>query len=129
MTNTTLMSKKLAGLTAVCAFILLSACASTPPKQTGMLKPEQGYTGDVIGAKVLSVKPAGERLQAVEVGLPDIGSVNSVRVTDAEGNTVTQGRDFEYINDTERGRNGVIIYLDKKHKVPFRLNFNDQPEQ
>jgi exonuclease III len=94
-----------------------------------MLKPEQGYTGDVIGAKVVKVSPSSENMKAVEVSLPDIGTVQSVRVTDADGKTVTQAREFEYINDTEKGRNGVIIYLDKKHNVPFRLNFNDQPEQ
>lgn len=96
--------------------------------ETGWLLPEAGYTEEIIGARVDSVTETetdGE--QKIIVSLPRREStLEEVIVIGKRKKAVRpliQTQRFEYINDPELGRYGIIIYLGKREQFALKLNY------
>ncbi len=118
-------------LISLAMMLIISACATTKPeyRETAMLNPEPGFRGDKINAQVVKVENESPNNQKIELMLPEFGtSINSLVVRDSEGKEIRQSKPYEVINDPDTSTQGVILYLDKKHSLPFKINFNDQPD-
>ena len=101
------------------------------PEKTGLLQPVEGYTGELIGAEVTSVSPVPDNNMVeivVSVAQP-LDDVETVNIVNKEGKKIKPAKSFEFSKDADGEPNGVIIYLEKSRRLPFRLKFNvEQPE-
>ena len=119
------------GLFCFASCVQLSCIANNPvPKKTAMLKPIEGYTGELIGAEVTQVNPMpDENMVEIVVEVPqDLNDVESVNIVDQQDKKVETAKSFEFSKDADGEPNGVIIYLKKSRRLPFRLKFStEQP--
>ena len=100
------------------------------PEKTGLLKPVKGYTGDLIGAEVKRVKLIpDENVVEIVVSIPQhLDEIETVNIIDKEGQQIKAAKPFEFSKDADGEANGIMIYLDKSRRLPFRLKFNaEQP--
>ena len=101
------------------------------PKKTGLLQPVEGYTGELIGAEVTSVSPVPDNnMVEIVVSVPQpLDDIETVNIVNKEGKKIKSAKSFEFSKDADGEPNGVIIYLEKSRRLPFRLKFNvEQPE-
>ena len=101
------------------------------PEKTGLLQPVEGYTGELIGAEVTSISPMPDNnMVEIVVSVPQpLDDVETVNIVNKEGKTIKPAKSFEFSKDADGESNGVIIYLEKSRRLPFRLKFNvEQPE-
>ena len=109
-------------------FLLASCTTTKAPEKTGLLKPEVGYTGDLIGAEIKAIKQdPDENVTMITVLIPENPeAIETVRVVDKDGNRINTVKAYEFSKDAEGQPNGIIIYLSKPLKFAFRLQFNDE---
>lgn len=122
-------------------FILISSCTSKykntsdnilfpPPNsflETDLLESRPGFTGNVLGARVVESKigPEGQQ-QIVNIELPvDPEKVDQVQVISESGQTLEQKRTAEILRNYENDNVGVIIYLSRQKNLSFRLRLID----
>ena len=100
-------------------------------EKTGLLQPVEGYTGELIGAEVTSVSPMPDNnMVEIIVSVPQpLDDIETVNIVNKEGKKIKSAKSFEFSKDADGESNGVIIYLEKSRRLPFRLKFNvEQPE-
>ncbi len=97
---------------------------------TDWLSPEAGFEEDKMGARIDSVtEMKGEGMQRIEISLPETEMpieevvVIGKRVDAPE--KIIQTKRFEYINDLESGRSGIVIYIGKRQKFALRFNYDE----
>jgi len=109
---------------------LLASCVTTtsPPQKTGLLKPEKGYSGDLIGAEIKHIKlDPKDNITEITVLIPrDLDTIETVNVVDKDGKIIKTAKPYELSKDLDGDPNGVIIYLENSRRLPFRLHFNSE---
>ncbi len=98
--------------------------------ESGMLEPEEGYVGSVLGIEVLDVSQPKEALgQRITLGMDaPIEEISNVQVLDEHNKPITQTKRFEIYKNAEGSPDGLILYLGKKRNKPFKINYEMQPD-
>lgn len=97
--------------------------------ETGDLQLKEGYIDPASGLRIEKVVVSDkDQTQAITVSLPQsAGTIEEVVVTAPEEKApVTQKKRFEWLKDYEHDRYGLVIYLDRRHKLPLRLHFANE---
>jgi len=109
--------------------------AAPPPPgittlDTGYLESTPGYTGSVLGTKIIGVSDlSAEELQIIEVSIPvDPDQVDEVQIISPSGSTLKQQRQAEILRDYENNNVGIKLYLPRQQKWGFKLKLIDKPE-
>ena len=115
-------------LTFMLLFLLASCATTKAPEKTGLLRPEAGYTGDLLGAEIKAIKQdPDENITTITVLIPENPeAIETVRVVDKDGNRINTVKAYEFSKDADGQPNGLIIYLAKPRKLPFRLRLKDE---
>lgn len=97
--------------------------------ETDWLKTEVGSTGNNLGAKVESIdKHEMSGATIIEISLPinDIDDIDKIEViSKTSEDPIKQIRAPEWIEDYEKGNNGLRLYINKKTGFEFRLRLID----
>ncbi len=111
--------------------LLLCFAASSPAEDsydTDWLSPKQGFEENKMGARIDSVTEVHEGLQRILISLPDADvPIEEVVVIGKRTDKpeIEQPRRFEYINDLDSGRRGIVIYIGKRQKFALKFNYNE----
>ncbi len=98
---------------------------------TEWLMPQPGAEDALSGVKVESVTDAGEgMMQRIEISLPKYEQALEEVIVIGKRNKaereIPQLKQFEYINDPDAGRYGLVIYLGKRQQFALRLNYHEE---
>lgn len=97
---------------------------------TDWLSPEAGFKESKMGARVDSVTEMKEEgMQRIEISLPETETpIEEVLVIGKRVDApkkIEQAKRFEYINDPETGRSGIVIYIGKRQKFALKFNYDE----
>ena len=113
-------------------FILsFNAYAIDAPKilETDWLKTEVGSSGENLGAKVESIdiqQTSGATILEISLPLKDIESIDSIEViSKVSDEPIKQVQPPEWIDDYEKDKQGLRLYINKKTGFEFRLRLID----
>ena len=99
--------------------------------ETDYLKIRPGYTGEILGAKVIDsyfASDGGE--QIIEINVPvNPDQVDSVQVISPIGETVKQNKTAEILRNYESGNVGIILFLSNEKNLSFKLRLIDTFEE
>ena len=93
------------------------------------LSPEEGFEESKMGARIDSVtemKKSG--IQRIVISLPEADlAIEEVIVLGKriDKPEIEQPKRFEYVNDLETGRRGIVIYLGKRQKFALKFNYDE----
>ena len=114
--------------------LLLLACAE-PGRQaepetsveTGILHAKPGFTGDVLGAQVLSVSTDETlQVQIIHIRVPiEPAKVDRLQVISAQGKPVSEDRTAQILRDYDNNAVGVTVYVAKQSNWAFKLKLID----
>ena len=98
---------------------------------TGYLETTPGYTGDVLGAKIIGVSEISEEeLLMIEVSVPvDPDQVDEVRIISPSGKSLKQEKQAEILRDYENNNVGIKLFLPNQQKWDFKLKLIDMPDE
>jgi hypothetical protein len=123
-------SRRILIISLLSVVVVAAGCtwAKSAPEKTDLLKPKVGYTGELIGAEVQRVTPmATEGIIEIVVLIPENSEkIETVTIINKEGKKIKPAKQFEFSKDAEGNPNGVILYLAKPRRLPFRLRFNNE---
>ena len=97
--------------------------------ETSVLRNDVGFTGDALGAEVIAVTPGENDTEVINIVIPvNPEDVDEVRVTRPDGTPFTKKRTMEISLDHENDEVGVVLRLNKKDRLGFRLKLIDLPD-
>jgi len=113
---------------------LLSASLHAAPliSETDVLKPTAGYQGQRLGARIESVEKLDSQVK-IRISLPKQLSQRQLEEVTVYGDPqkvenkseVLQAKRFEFIQDPNLERSGLIIYLGKRQDFLLKLNYTE----
>jgi len=127
---------KYAGVTplALLSTALLSISLHAAPliSETDVLKPTAGYQGQRLGARIESVEKLDTQVK-IEISLPKQLSQTQLEEVTVYGDPqqvsnnieVLQAKRFEFTQDPNLERSGLIIYLGKQQDFVLKLNYTE----
>jgi len=127
---------KYAGVTplALLSTALLSTSLHAAPliSETDVLKPTAGYQGQRLGARIESVEKLDTQVK-IEISLPKQLSQTQLEEVTVYGDPqqvtnnieVLQAKRFEFTQDPNLERSGLIIYLGKQQDFVLKLNYTE----
>ncbi len=118
------------------SFLFLSTLCSAqkPPLilETDWLNSSVGSKGDILGAKVTDVdKVLGQDITILEISLPLENPENIDKIEVIGKNStqpISQAGEPVWVEDYEKGTQGLRLYLKKKPGFEFRLRLIDNEE-
>lgn len=97
--------------------------------ETSVLQKVIGFTGDELGAEVIAVTPGEGDTEIVDIVIPvSPNDVDQVIVTRPDGTPFKKKRIMEISRDHENDEVGVVLRLNKKDRLGFRLKLIDLPD-
>jgi hypothetical protein len=122
-------------------FLLIASLLCSPlfaNQETDWLELQEGYEGEVIGAKVTRIEePEGENNKRITVAIPK-SAIKSNReieeivvigkVQKKAGKTFPINITYEWADDYDNDYYGLIITLGKATNLPIRLYLKDYTE-
>ncbi|GAB5451605.1 MAG: hypothetical protein Hals2KO_19330 [Halioglobus sp.] len=124
-------------VTMVCAFVLLQtvrAFAESEALQSDWLELVRGYKGSVLGAELVSIEQdSTPEMQRVTVAIPKsaMPSRETIEEVLVVGRKPEQPEPieftYEWLDDYENDRYGLVIHLRKDNKWPIRLYLHADP--
>lgn len=97
--------------------------------ETSVLQKVVGFTGDELGAEVIAVTPGEGDTEIIDVVIPvSPDDVDQVHVTRPDGTPFEKKRIMEISRDHENDEVGVVLRLNKKDRLGFRLKLIDVPD-
>ncbi len=95
---------------------------------TDWLSPQTGFEENKMGARIDSVTEMEEGMQRIQISLPEVDlPIEEVVVIGKRTDKpeIEQPRRFEYINDLDSGRRGIVIYIGKREKFALKFNYDE----
>ncbi len=105
-----------------------SSSAEDSSYDTDWLSPQAGFEEKKMGARIDSVTEMKQGMQRIQISLPEAELpieeviVIGQRIDKPE---LKQSKRFEYINDLESGRHGIVIYIGKRQKFALKFNYDE----
>jgi len=113
---------------------LLAASLQAAPliSETDVLKPTAGYQGQRLGARIESVEKLESQVK-IRISLPKQLSQSQLEEVTVYGDPqkvnstgeVLQAKRFEFIQDPNLERSGLVIYLGKQQDFLLKLNYTE----
>ncbi len=119
--------------TLACAGLSSFSTQATPLiTETDILKPQAGYLGVRLGARIESVETLGEQVK-IKISLPKSLPENALEEVTVYGDRedvshkieVQQAKRFEFVHDHSLERSGLVIYLGKQQDFVLKLNYSE----
>jgi len=120
--------------TPVLAIALFSSSLYSAPliSETDILKPTAGYQGQRLGARIESVEKLDTQVK-IKISLPKQLTQSQLEEVTVYGDPekvvnkseVLQAQRFEFIQDPNLDRNGLVIYLGKQQNFSLKLNYTE----
>lgn len=121
-------------LTVVCTQTLFSSSLLATPliSETDILKPTAGYQGQRLGARIESVETLDSQVK-IKISLPKQVSQSKLEEVTVYGDPqkvernreVLQAKRFEFIQDPNLDRSGLVIYLGQQQDFSLKLNYTE----
>ncbi len=110
--------------------VLSPSRAEAPLSDTDWLSPEPGSKESKMGARIHSVTEMEEEgMHRIEISLPEtelpIEEVLVIGKRVEAPEKIKQIKRFEYINDLDTGRSGIVIYIGKRQKFALKFNYDE----
>ena len=88
---------------------------------SSLLELESGFIGENLGVEVTQIV-AEEKNQLIELDLPDLtGEIQTLKLVDEKNAPITTFKRYEVMRDHDNNPTGVMLYMDKRHKKPFKI--------
>lgn len=89
--------------------------------ESALIELEVGYIGNELGIEVVHVS-SNEEHRIIELDLPFVdGTIDDVRLLNNTGYEISGMKKYEVLKDHENNPTGLVLYLDKRQKKPFKL--------
>lgn len=114
------------------AFLAILAMPLAAEDQPRWMSPEEGFIDPASQSEVTSVSQDSQTGQyRVEIAIPRVDKpIEEVLVIGQaqkkpDAPDLEFLPDYEYINDLDTGRSGIVVYLDKKQNFRLLINYDD----
>lgn len=133
-----LQRMKIPSLASLAGTVLLAATPLTLAEEEAMetdwLELVRGYKGSTMGAELVSIEEGdAPDMQEIMVALPkdEVGDPDDIEEVIVVGRMpdkpVPMEIEYEWVDDYEKDRYGLVIRLSKNSNWPIRLYFNSEP--
>ncbi len=97
---------------------------------TGLLKSEEGFVGDELGAEITDLDLLDDGPMRLKLTLPALAiDPERVEVIDGDGRPLRQVRKAKIEADYDNDRVGVVLYLNRNPNVEFRVRLHGEPRE
>ena len=108
-----------------------ASLANVKVLETGLLRSDTGYQGDVLGAEIISVTTTDDGLaELIEISIPiDPELADRISVISPSGQRIKLKNPMDISLDHENDKVGIILKLPGKSKMGFKIKLIDVPDE